>query len=71
MTLCVCVCLYVCVYVFVFSSGALIVREHDCVDASTAAFLDITHGLYSLSWSSPVEWPDFLTEYKVLKESSL
>ena len=35
------------------------------MDASTAAFLDITHGLYSLSWSSPVEWPDFLTEYKV------
>jgi hypothetical protein len=57
-------------YNAVFFSGALIVREHDCVNASTAAFLDITHGLYSLSWSSPVEWPDFLTEYKVCMNSS-
>ena len=46
-------------------------REHDCVDASTAAFLDITHGLYSLSWSSPVEWPDFLTEYKVWNDDRI
>jgi hypothetical protein len=34
-----------------------------------AAFLDITHGLYSLSWSHPVEWPDFVTEYKAFYRS--
>jgi SAM-dependent methyltransferase len=43
--------------------GALIIREHNCESSGDAAFLDITHGLYSLSWSTPVEWPEFLAEY--------
>jgi len=27
------------------------------------AFLDIIHGLYSLCWSQPVEWPRFVDQY--------
>jgi SAM-dependent methyltransferase len=50
-------------------SGALVIREHHCVSADMGAFLDITHGLYSLSWSSPVEWPDFISEYKAYYRS--
>ena len=48
----------------VSARGALVIREHHCTSADMGAFLDITHGLYSLSWSSPVEWPDFIPEYK-------
>lgn len=44
--------------------GALILREHHCTSAPDAAFLDITHGLYSLAWSEPIEWPNFLAEYQ-------
>lgn len=50
-------------------SGVLIIREHHCTSADCGAFLDIIHGLYSLSWSSPVEWPDFLQEYKAFYRS--
>jgi SAM-dependent methyltransferase len=50
-------------------AGALVIREHHCVSADMGAFLDITHGLYSLSWSSPVEWPDFIEEYKAFYRS--
>lgn len=49
--------------------GALVIREHHCVSADMGAFLDITHGLYSLSWSQPVEWPDFISEYKAFYRS--
>lgn len=45
-------------------SGALVLREHHCASAEMAAFLDIMHGLYSLAWSRPVEWPQFVAEYK-------
>lgn len=34
-----------------------------------AAFLDVTHGLYSLSWSTPIEWPNFLQEYEAYYRS--
>ena len=51
------------------SQGALVIREHHCVSADMGAFLDITHGLYSLSWSQPVEWPDFIAEYKAFYRS--
>lgn len=44
--------------------GCLVLREHHCSSDEMGAFLDITHGLYSLSWSEPVEWPSFLNEYK-------
>lgn len=44
--------------------GVFILREHHCPSAEMAAFLDIMHGLYSLSWSQPVEWPKFIQEYK-------
>lgn len=43
--------------------GHLIVREHHCTTPVMGAFLDITHGLYSLAWSDPIEWPAFLDEY--------
>ncbi len=43
--------------------GVLVMREHHCDSAEMAAFLDITHGLYSLAWSVPLEWPKFLEEY--------
>lgn len=46
------------------STGVLVLREHDCQCASDAVFLDITHGLYSLVLSDPIEWPAFLDEYK-------
>ncbi|KAJ1434468.1 S-adenosyl-L-methionine-dependent methyltransferase, partial [Ochromonadaceae sp. CCMP2298] len=49
--------------------GALVLREHHCISTDMGAFLDITHGLYSLSWSQPVEWPDFLDEYKAFYRS--
>ena len=49
--------------------GLLLLREHHCSGPQMAAFLDITHGLYSLSWSQPVEWPDFVTEYKAFYRS--
>jgi 2-polyprenyl-3-methyl-5-hydroxy-6-metoxy-1,4-benzoquinol methylase len=49
--------------------GLLLLREHHCCGPEMAAFLDITHGLYSLSWSHPVEWPDFVTEYKAFYRS--
>ena len=45
-------------------TGCLILREHDCLSSSEAMFLDITHGLYSLVLSDPIEWPAFLEEYK-------
>jgi hypothetical protein len=44
--------------------GVLILREHHCPTAEMGAFLDIMHGLYSLAWSEPVEWPHFLSEYR-------
>ena len=44
--------------------GVLVMREHHCDGAEMGAFLDITHGLYSLAWSVPVEWPNFLDEYE-------
>ncbi len=44
--------------------GVFVVREHHCTTPYMAAFLDITHGLYSLSWKVPVEWPSFLDEYE-------
>ena len=45
-------------------ASMLIIREHDCPNPSTGCFLDIVHGLYSLSWQSPVEWPSFIEEYE-------
>jgi ubiquinone/menaquinone biosynthesis C-methylase UbiE len=45
-------------------NGCLVLREHLCDSSEFAAFLDITHGLYSLAWSQPVEWPLFVSEYK-------
>eukprot|EP00981_Chlorochromonas_danica_P003066 scaffold610_cov169-Ochromonas_danica.AAC.2 len=48
----------------VSSEGVLIIREHDCHTPGMGAMLDITHGLYSLVWSSPIEWPDFVNEYQ-------
>lgn len=50
-------------------TGALVIREHHCSSADMGAFLDITHGLYSLAWSKPVEWPDFIPEYKAFYRS--
>jgi SAM-dependent methyltransferase len=44
--------------------GVLVLREHHCPHSEMAAFLDIMHGLYSLSWSQPVEWPRFIAEYR-------
>ncbi len=49
--------------------GVLVIREHHCVSRDGGAFLDIIHGLYSLSWSAPIEWPDFLSEYKAFYRS--
>jgi SAM-dependent methyltransferase len=43
-------------------NGCLIIREHNCQGKSDAAFLDVTHGLFSLAWSDPVEWPAFIEE---------
>ena len=43
--------------------------QHDCSSPDVGAFLDITHGLYSLSWSDPVEWPDFVSEYSAFYRS--
>lgn len=43
--------------------GLLVIREHDCRSAAEAVFLDITHGLYSLALSDPIEWPAFIDEY--------
>lgn len=51
------------------STGLLLIREHDCHDEAMAAMLDITHGLYSLAWSTPIEWPDFIKEYKAFYRS--
>jgi len=51
------------------NDGLLLLREHHCSSPEMAAFLDITHGLYSLSWSRPVEWPDFVDEYKAFYRS--
>ena len=45
-------------------AGALLLREHHCATPEMAAFLDIMHGLYSLAWSQPVEWPMFMHEYR-------
>ena len=45
-------------------TGLLVLREHHCPSPEMAAFLDIMHGLYSLAWSQPVEWPNFLSEYR-------
>jgi len=45
-------------------NGYLIVREHHCDNSEMAAVLDIVHGLYSLSWSTPIEWPNFIDEYR-------
>lgn len=50
-------------------TGCFIIREHQCKTPEMAAFLDITHGLYSLSWSNPVEWPNFIEEYKAYYRS--
>jgi SAM-dependent methyltransferase len=47
------------------SNGLLLVREHHCNSPEMGAFLDIVHGLYSLSWSTPIEWPNFIDEYEV------
>lgn len=44
--------------------GFIILREHHCNSAEMGAFLDIMHGLYSLVWSDPIEWPRFLDEYQ-------
>jgi hypothetical protein len=44
--------------------GLLVMREHDCTTPYEATFLDITHGLYSLVLSDPIEWPTFLDEYQ-------
>lgn len=43
--------------------GLLVIREHDCCSSGEAVFLDITHGLYSLALSEPIEWPAFTDEY--------
>lgn len=51
------------------TNGLLIIREHDCRDAPTAAFLDILHGLFSLAWKDPIEWPNFIAEYKAYYRS--
>lgn len=53
------------------SHGVLVMREHNCSTKSDemGAFLDITHGLYSLAWSVPVEWPHFLDEYNAYYRS--
>ncbi len=32
------------------SKGVLLLREHDCRSPDVGAFLDITHGLFSLAW---------------------
>jgi len=46
------------------NDGCLVLREHHCDSIEMATFLDIVHGLYSLSWSNPIEWPLFLDEYE-------
>lgn len=51
------------------TNGCFLIREHDCETPGCGAFLDITHGLFSLSWSVPIEWPEFLTEYKACYRS--
>jgi SAM-dependent methyltransferase len=43
--------------------GFLVLREHDCAFPALAVSLDLVHGLYSLVWSAPPEWPAFVTEY--------
>ena len=47
----------------IHDQGVLVLREHHCDQPQMGAFLDITHGLYSLAWSEPVEWPKFIQEY--------
>ena len=39
--------------------GVLIIREHACESDDYAMVLDVVHGLYSLVWSNPIEWPEF------------
>lgn len=51
------------------TEGLVIIREHDCRNAPTAAFLDILHGLFSLAWKDPVEWPNFIAEYRAYYRS--
>lgn len=51
------------------TEGLLILREHDCRNAPTGAFLDIVHGLFSLAWKDPVEWPNFVAEYRAFYRS--
>ena len=53
--------------------GCLIIREHHCDNQEMATVLDIIHGLYSLSWSTPIEWPNFIDEYRAryLSQSEL
>jgi 2-polyprenyl-3-methyl-5-hydroxy-6-metoxy-1,4-benzoquinol methylase len=50
-------------------NGCLVMREHHCDSTEMATFLDIVHGLYSLSWSNPIEWPNFLDEYEAYYKS--
>lgn len=52
-----------------WENGLLLIREHDCLSSSSGAFLDIVHGLYSLAWQNPVEWPDFILEYEAFYRS--
>jgi hypothetical protein len=50
-------------------NGFIVLKEHDCTSKYDAIFLDITHGLYSLVISDPIEWPQFLTEYQAWYQS--
>jgi SAM-dependent methyltransferase len=42
--------------------GVLVIREHECATDERRMLLDIVHGLYSLVWSNPKEWPEFCEE---------
>lgn len=45
-------------------NGIIIIREHHCENIYEAVFLDIVHGLYSLSLSDPIEDKNFIKNYK-------
>ena len=46
---------------FYIITRTIIITNYYNIDE--AVFLDITHGLYSLALSDPIEWPAFINEY--------
>ena len=50
--------------------GYLVIREHDCEDNERAVVIDIVHGLYSLVWRNPPEWPGHIKEVSMYRCST-